>query len=203
MLTAVTQIDCNGRQVRTYRQSSYYRSISTGSTYKENIGLLQTTINGQNTPGLIRKAASLKSPHPNQRALVQGNGNHRRHHHLHHQHRGDLDDDDQRYHNHSTEIIQNDNSIGSNCSTSEGCAVVSEGRGVSIVLSYDNQRGGVAALKRSSTPDSINTRTTSAPGTSTLGSHKRNGLLASHNMSSPPLALQSLISGPEDSVSSV
>uniref|UniRef100_A0A1I8Q7Y5 G-protein coupled receptors family 1 profile domain-containing protein n=1 Tax=Stomoxys calcitrans TaxID=35570 RepID=A0A1I8Q7Y5_STOCA len=194
MLTAVTQIDCNGRQVRSYRQSSYYRSISTGSTYKENIGLLQTAANGQHTPGLIRKAASLKSPHPNQRASVHG-PNHRRHHH-HHPLRGALEDGEpQQYHNHSTEIIQNDNSIGSNCSTSDGGVVVSEGRGVSLVLSYDSQRGGVAALKRSST-GSMN------GGGLGFGASRRNGAIKSHNLASP-LGLPSLIWGNEDSVSSV
>ncbi|XP_061400316.1 uncharacterized protein LOC133336036, partial [Musca vetustissima] len=185
MLTAVTQIDCNGRQVRTYRQPSYYRSISTGSNYKENIGLLQTPTNnggangvGTNTPGLLRKSASLKSPHPNQRSMVHGSGRP-----FHRALRSGHDDNQQQYHNHSTEIIQNDNSVGSNCSTSnDGAAgvVVSEGcQPVSSVLSYDNQRGGVATMKRSSTTSTNGgsnspTRTSFAP--------PKNGYRATQNL---------------------
>ncbi|XP_075164709.1 corazonin receptor isoform X2 [Haematobia irritans] len=198
MLTAVTQIDCNGRQVRSYRQSSYYRSISTGSTYKENIGLLQTSSNGQHTPGLIRKAGSLKSPHPNQRASIHGHNPRRlplNHHHL------EEDGDPPQYHNHSTEIIQNDNSCGSNYSTSDGGGVVvSEGRGVALVLSYDNHRNGVAAAAKRSSTGSMNGGNT---GTISFSGPRRNGFKKSPNLSSP-LGLPHLIGGGnEDSVSSV
>lgn len=187
MLTAVTQIDCNGRQVRTYRQSSYYRSISTGSTYKENIGLLPTTAALETSgPDLVRKSSSMKSPHPNQRNLVN-------HHLPHHDHPLIRKNSEETYHNHSTEIIQNDNSIGSNCSHSGGSAsgaICSEGRGVSVVLSYDSQRVGVATTKRCSI-GSVNG----------IETHKRNGILA--NNVTGPLGLQSLMSDVEESVSSV
>ncbi|XP_058975634.1 gonadotropin-releasing hormone receptor [Musca domestica] len=173
MLTAVTQIDCNGRQVRTYRQPSYYRSISTGSNYKENIGLLQTPTNnggGTPTPGLIRKSASMRSPHPNQRSMVHTAGSRRNFNQP--LRAGVMDDyDNQRqYHNHSSEIILNDNS-----SNDAGPVVVSEGQAVSIVLSYDNQRGGVAAMKRSNT-GSISP--TAAPFTA-----PKNGYRTANNLS--------------------
>lgn len=229
MLTAVTQVDCNGRQVRTFRQPSYYRSISTGSAYKENIGLLQTagpssslgtTINTNVTsPSLTRKSASMKSPHPNQRALVtscSGNnvpGNSNLHKHKFNHRKSAAASlvvaTSPQYHNHSTEIIQNDNSVSScssmgrsddssdrACLSSSGGGGVGEGGGkgnngngsgaVSIVLSYDNQRGGVASMKKfASSP--LN------------AAENRNCLLTQ----TTALGLQPLLSGMEDNVSSV
>lgn len=217
MLTAVTQVDGNGRQVRTFRQSSYYRSISTGSAYKENIGLLQTTgaslsattINVPlTTPSLTRKSASMKSPHPNQRALVtscpgnSGSGSTSLHKHNfnHRKAAAAAAAATQQYHNHSTEIIQNDNSVSS-CSSvgrsddssdraclSSGGIAGNGGGGVSIVLSYDNQRGGVASMKKF----------TSSP---LNGGENRNCLLTQTTMNA--MGLQPLLSGIEDSVSSV
>ncbi|XP_037818068.1 gonadotropin-releasing hormone receptor isoform X2 [Lucilia sericata] len=219
MLTAVTQVDGNGRQVRTFRQSSYYRSISTGSAYKENIGLLQTTgpslsataINvPATTPSLIRKSASMKSPHPNQRALVTscpgngGPGGSSLHKHNYNHRKAISAAATQQYHNHSTEIIQNDNSVSS-CSSvgrsddSSDIACLSNGeiRGngggngvgaVSVVLSYDNQRGGVASMKNfSSSP--LN------------GGENRNCLLTQTSVNA--IGLQPLLSGMDDNVSSV
>ncbi|TMW49709.1 hypothetical protein DOY81_005214 [Sarcophaga bullata] len=216
MLTAVTQVDGNGRQIRTFRQSSYYRSISTGSAYKENIGLLQTAAGTTAsssavnvpvaTPSLIRKSASMKSPHPNQRALVStctgaGNGNGLNKHSLS-QRKIAAAGNTPQYHNHSTEIIQNDNSISS-CSSvgrsddsSDRVCLKNSGSvsgntangGVSIVLSYDNQRGGVASMRRfSSSP--LN------------GGENRNCLLTQSSGNS--IGLQPLLSSIEDSVSSV
>ncbi|KAM7357395.1 corazonin receptor isoform 1-T3 [Cochliomyia hominivorax] len=228
MLTAVTQVDCNGRQVRTFRQASYYRSISTGSAYKENIGLLQTTgppsssataINVPvTTPSLTRKSASMKSPHPNQRALVAtctsvggggGNvcssGNINKHKHKFNHRKSAAAsalDISPQYHNHSTEIIQNDNSVSS-CSSvgrsevsSDGMCLSSGGNSgngagaggaVSIVLSYDNQRGGVASMKKY----------TSSP---LNGADNRNCLVTQ----TTAIGLQPLLSGmEEDSISSV
>lgn len=218
MLTAVTQVDGNGRQVRTFRQSSYYRSISTGSTYKDNIGLLQTTaaspisatttnVPPVTTPALTRKSSSVKSPHPNQRALVTicpSNGDPRRSSSLpkhNYNHRmaaaaASSTTAAQSYHNHLTEIIQNDNSVSS-CSDdsseraclSSGGIEGSTGGEVSIVLSYNNQHSGVASMKNY----------TSSP----LGDGEtRNCLLTPTSGSS--MGLQPLLSGMvSDNVSSV
>ncbi|XP_073843871.1 gonadotropin-releasing hormone receptor-like [Musca autumnalis] len=201
MLTAVTQIDCNGRQVRTYRQSSYYRSASTGSSYKENIGLLQTPTNcgGTLTHGLVRKSASLRSPHPNQRSYIHGAGSRRHFHNLIRSGAVDDDDNQQQYHNHSTEIIQNDNSISSTSDTGGG-VVVSEGQAVSIVLSYDNHSGGVAAMKRSSTTSATNGV---KHQTLTPLSSQRNGYRATNNLSNTLGLGQPYSNGVEDSISSV
>ncbi|XP_023294196.2 gonadotropin-releasing hormone receptor [Lucilia cuprina] len=220
MLTAVTQVDGNGRQVRTFRQSSYYRSISTGSAYKENIGLLQTTGPSSSatainvpvtTPLLVRKSASMKSPHPNQRALVTscpgngGPGGSSSHKHNYNHRKAIAAAATQQYHNHSTEIIQNDNSVSS-CSSvgrsddSSDGACLSNGQirgngsgvggvgAVSVVLSYDNQRGGVASMKNfSSSPLS--------------GGENRNCLLTQTSVNA--MGIQPLLSGMDDNVSSV
>lgn len=55
LMTAVTQIDCNGRQIRTFRQPSYYRTNSNNSQ-KEQITLLHS--------GLTEKHPSSTSPSP-------------------------------------------------------------------------------------------------------------------------------------------
>ncbi|XP_065361121.1 neuropeptide SIFamide receptor [Calliphora vicina] len=221
MLTAVTQVDGNGRQVRTFRQSSYYRSISTGSAYKENIGLLQTTGSSLSattinvplaTPSLTRKSASMKSPHPNQRALVtscpanSGSASNSVHkHNFNHRKTAATAAAaaTQQYHNHSTEIIQNDNSVSS-CSSvgrsddssdraclSSGGISGNGGGGVSIVLSYDNQRGGAASMKKR----------TSSSSSPLNGGENRNCLLTQTTVNA--MGLQPLLSGIEDSVSSV
>lgn len=49
LMTAVTQIDCNGRQIRTFRQTSYYRSNSQNNP-KEQITLLQSGLVDKNSP---------------------------------------------------------------------------------------------------------------------------------------------------------
>ncbi|XP_030372280.1 gonadotropin-releasing hormone receptor [Scaptodrosophila lebanonensis] len=87
MLTAVTQVDGVGgssRQMRTFRQQSYYRSVSNGGNsvlvaagvggagYKEQVGLLQVNAGVGATPQLMRKCASMRSPHPNHNAAVMG-----------------------------------------------------------------------------------------------------------------------------------
>lgn len=228
MLTAVTQVDSNGRQIRTFRQSSYYRSISTGTGYKDNIGLLQTagtsssstTVNVPiGTPSLLRKSASVKSPHPNQRALLNTftggtctSSVQNKHAYSQRKMPAAAAVDTPQYHNYSTEIMQNDNSVSS-CSSgahsddssdraclktngSDGYAGGGSGirggnnvnGGVSVVLSYDNPRGGVASMRRfSSTP--LN------------GDENRNCLLT--QMSGNSIGLQPLLSSIEDSVSSV
>lgn len=49
LMTAVTQIDCNGRQIRTFRQTSCYRSNSQNNP-KEQITLLQSGLVDKNSP---------------------------------------------------------------------------------------------------------------------------------------------------------
>lgn len=171
MLTAVTQVDGSGRQVRNFRQPSYYRSISTGSAYKENICLLQTS--GQSlsssptaitvsvsTPKLTRKSSSsTKSPHPNQRAFVTSYAAENSTSSAH-QHRIAVETI-QQHHNHSTEIIQNDNSVntvnGSSGINDRGdkiClnngAVDTEDGNMSTVLSHNNNSllGGAGSEKK-------------------------------------------------------
>ncbi|KAH8371231.1 hypothetical protein KR093_006674 [Drosophila rubida] len=74
MLTAVTQVDAAGgsaRQMRTFRQQSYYRSSSNGAggaPFKEQVGLLQ--VGNTVTPQLMRKSSSVRSPHPNHSAAI-------------------------------------------------------------------------------------------------------------------------------------
>ncbi|KAH8307197.1 hypothetical protein KR044_007265 [Drosophila immigrans] len=73
MLTAVTQVDAGGsaRQMRTFRQQSYYRSSSNGAggaPFKEQVGLLQ--VGNTVTPQLMRKSSSVRSPHPNHSAAI-------------------------------------------------------------------------------------------------------------------------------------
>lgn len=76
MLTAVTQVDVAGgsaRQMRTFRQQSYYRSSSNGAggaPFKEQVGLLQ--VGNTVTPHLMRKSSSVRSPHPNHSAAIIG-----------------------------------------------------------------------------------------------------------------------------------
>lgn len=76
MLTAVTQVDAAGgsaRQMRTFRQQSYYRSSSNGAggaPFKEQVGLLQ--VGNTVTPHLMRKSSSVRSPHPNHSAAIIG-----------------------------------------------------------------------------------------------------------------------------------
>ncbi|EDV96106.1 gonadotropin-releasing hormone receptor [Drosophila grimshawi] len=78
MLTAVTQVDAaggNSRQMRTFRQQSYYRSSSNGAAggpFKEQVGLLQAgnSVSTAPTPHLIRKSSSVRSPHPNHNSVV-------------------------------------------------------------------------------------------------------------------------------------
>ncbi|KAH8397426.1 hypothetical protein KR222_003678, partial [Zaprionus bogoriensis] len=75
MLTAVTQVDAAGgsaRQMRTFRQQSYYRSSSNGAggaPFKEQVGLLQVGSSAV-TPHLMRKSSSVRSPHPNHSAAI-------------------------------------------------------------------------------------------------------------------------------------
>ncbi|XP_032309851.1 gonadotropin-releasing hormone receptor isoform X1 [Drosophila ananassae] len=88
MLTAVTQVDGTGgssRQMRAFRQQSYYRNSSNGATpgaggggaFKEQVGLLHvgpgsgppggpTSISGSSgaTPQLMRKGSALLARHP-------------------------------------------------------------------------------------------------------------------------------------------
>ncbi|XP_022229720.2 gonadotropin-releasing hormone receptor [Drosophila obscura] len=89
MLTAVTQVDGTGsssRQMRAFRQQSYYRSTSNGCAgppFKEQVGLLQVgtgassagpgSVSGSNsaTPQLMRKGSSVRSPHPHLAILVR------------------------------------------------------------------------------------------------------------------------------------
>lgn len=76
MLTAVTQVDAAGgsaRQMRTFRQQSYYRSSSNGAggaPFKEQVSLLQ--VGNTVTPHLMRKSSSVRSPHPNHSAAIIG-----------------------------------------------------------------------------------------------------------------------------------
>ncbi|EDW69257.1 gonadotropin-releasing hormone receptor [Drosophila virilis] len=78
MLTAVTQVDAAGgsaRQMRTFRQQSYYRSSSNGTAggpFKEQVGLLQVGGAGGSgaTPHMMRKSSSVRSPHPNHSSAI-------------------------------------------------------------------------------------------------------------------------------------
>ncbi|BFF98785.1 gonadotropin-releasing hormone receptor [Drosophila madeirensis] len=92
MLTAVTQVDGTGgssRQMRAFRQQSYYRSTSNSGAaappFKEQVGLLHVgpgsngaaagsgSVCGSNsaTPQLMRKGSSVRSPHPHLAILVR------------------------------------------------------------------------------------------------------------------------------------
>ncbi|XP_033241356.1 gonadotropin-releasing hormone receptor [Drosophila pseudoobscura] len=89
MLTAVTQVDGTGgssRQMRAFRQQSYYRSSSNGCAgppFKEQVGLLHVgpgsssagpgSVSGSNsaTPQLMRKGSSVRSPHPHLAILAR------------------------------------------------------------------------------------------------------------------------------------
>ncbi|XP_001972525.3 gonadotropin-releasing hormone receptor [Drosophila erecta] len=83
MLTAVTQVDGTGgssRQMRAFRQQSYYRSSSNGTAapgagapFKEQVGLLHVgpgngtpggTVSSGATPQLMRKGSALLARHP-------------------------------------------------------------------------------------------------------------------------------------------
>ncbi|EDX10223.1 gonadotropin-releasing hormone receptor isoform X1 [Drosophila simulans] len=82
MLTAVTQVDGTGgssRQMRAFRQQSYYRSSSNGTAgpgaapFKEQVGLLHVgpgngtpggSISSGATPQLMRKGSALLARHP-------------------------------------------------------------------------------------------------------------------------------------------
>ncbi|XP_034481985.1 gonadotropin-releasing hormone receptor [Drosophila innubila] len=70
MLTAVTQVDASGgsaRQMRTFRQQSYYRSSSNGTggvPFKEQVGLLHAT------PQMMRKSSAVRSPHLNHSSAI-------------------------------------------------------------------------------------------------------------------------------------
>ncbi|XP_017071506.1 gonadotropin-releasing hormone receptor [Drosophila eugracilis] len=85
MLTAVTQVDGTGgssRQMRTFRQQSYYRSSSngtggpggvSGAPFKEQVGLLHVgpgngtsggSVSSSATPQLMRKGSALLARHP-------------------------------------------------------------------------------------------------------------------------------------------
>ncbi|XP_017128598.1 gonadotropin-releasing hormone receptor [Drosophila elegans] len=85
MLTAVTQVDGTGgssRQMRAFRQQSYYRSSSNGTAgsgggapFKEQVGLLHVgsgtgtsgnvgSVSSNATPQLLRKGSALLARHP-------------------------------------------------------------------------------------------------------------------------------------------
>ncbi|XP_033159626.1 gonadotropin-releasing hormone receptor isoform X1 [Drosophila mauritiana] len=82
MLTAVTQVDGTGgssRQMRAFRQQSYYRSSSNGTAgpgaapFKEQVGLLHVgpgngtpggSVSSGATPQLMRKGSALLARHP-------------------------------------------------------------------------------------------------------------------------------------------
>ncbi|XP_043648694.1 gonadotropin-releasing hormone receptor isoform X1 [Drosophila teissieri] len=82
MLTAVTQVDGTGgssRQMRAFRQQSYYRSSSNGAAgpgaapFKEQVGLLHVgpgngtpggSVSSGATPQLMRKGSALLARHP-------------------------------------------------------------------------------------------------------------------------------------------
>lgn len=68
LMTAVTQIDCNGRQIRTFRQPSYYRT-SSQNIQKEQITLLHSGLSDKNSP-INRPIPRHKSSN----GLVGGNG---------------------------------------------------------------------------------------------------------------------------------
>ncbi|KAM8708846.1 hypothetical protein ACLKA7_015763 [Drosophila subpalustris] len=74
MLTAVTQVDAaggNARQMRTFRQQSYYRSSSNGTggaPFKEQVGLLHVGTSA--TPQMMRKGSAVRSPHPNHGSAI-------------------------------------------------------------------------------------------------------------------------------------
>ncbi|XP_017864254.1 PREDICTED: gonadotropin-releasing hormone receptor [Drosophila arizonae] len=79
MLTAVTQVDAggSGRHLRTFRQQSYYRSSSNGTTggpFKEQVGLLQVGSSSgcAATPQMMRKSSTVRSPHPNHSSAIAG-----------------------------------------------------------------------------------------------------------------------------------
>ncbi|KAL5275675.1 GPRGNR2 family protein [Megaselia abdita] len=68
LMTAVTQIDCNGRQIRTFRQPSYYRTNSQNNQ-KEQITLLHSGLGDKNSP--INRHMSR---HKSSNGLVGGGG---------------------------------------------------------------------------------------------------------------------------------
>ncbi|XP_037940627.1 uncharacterized protein LOC119673429 [Teleopsis dalmanni] len=154
MLTAVTQIDSNGRQIRTFRQPSYYRTNSNGSSsYKEHVSLLQVSP----TPSIMRKSTLVRSPHPNQATHLLA------------------------HHTHSTNFIDNSNGgISPPHST--------------ILLSYDNHRGGVATTMKAHSNHSLSNPTTNV-GTNLLSKNPLTG-----NAMNASYGLHGLI---DESVSSV